>query len=326
VIRHEGRSYWPVMDPIGRQLDVKTFMRDLRGPPPTGRKIRGPGSDPLGRTAALHGRNWPASRLEAVPVKTLVETARDAGIAALHRAAADLLVVGRQIYRRGSEPVWLVRCDINRFATGAQPLFMDAIDFDPAAIPSDGREMPVPFLHYEIFRADRESDARDLVRLRLALPGRERDYCVGRDCWRIEGDATPDFDALTPMLRALHECVHGMTTWGLETLRRERPDIGGLSDGEVAAGHAPDWVRRIHGLQRLPEGASARRLSAWISECLGRLDGVDVRVDIYGWVETVLLGLRRAADRADRDIAAGLVPLTDEDREDDGPLALLACA
>lgn len=312
LVRHDGHCWWPVHDgPSFRALDTGRFLREMKGAPSgkAGRRI----PDLLGRAAALDGRAWPAGRLEAVPVRTLIESRRDEAYARLHRAAADLLLVGRRLHRRGSDPAWLVRADINRFGGGAQHLFVDVLDVRHDPIPYDGHETPVPFLHYELFRADREDDARALIAARLEDPA--GDYVAGVDRWRIEGVSRHGCDPLTPMLRTLHDRVHDTVRWGLDTVVPNDSRNG-----------MPDWLNRLAGLDRLAEDASARRLAGWISETLSRLDGTDAAADVFGWIETLLRGLRRAAARTDRDIAAGLVPLATEDERDDGALAWLAGA
>jgi hypothetical protein len=334
LMEWKGRLYWPVLDEGGfRRIDVRRWSLELGKPAGchTSRSRRNGDRFPdvLGLTHMLHGRHWPTWRMEAVPIRTVVENGRELASAGLQHEAARLLLIGEKLYREGPEPVWLLRADIHHFDVVSQPLRLDAVDCTAPGLfdASVGEESLVPFLHYEIFRADREDDARGLIRARLAAdPGRRDCYAAGGR-WRIAvGSALPDHDALTPMLLGLHDCVGRMITWSINAVRREVPALRNTPDSEIAAMHGPDYLRRLAGVTMLAPDASARRLSGWVSDVLHRLDGVDTRVDIYGYVETVLRGLRRAADRADRDIAGGLVPLTEEDREDQGPLALLACA
>lgn len=331
VMEWQGRLYWPVLDDAGfRRINVTRWSTELGKP--AGRhsdRSRRNGDrlpDVLHLTDALHGRSWPIWRMETVPIRTVIENRRESAAASLRREAARLLMIGEKLYREGPEPVWAVQANIHHFDLIAQALHLDAGDGDTFNLRDGPRdcEIPVPFLHYEMFRADRESDARALISARLAADPRGKDCYAGADRWGIAaGSATPDRDTLTPMLQGLHDCVGQMISWSTDTVRRQTPSLRDAPDREIAASHGPDYLQRLADVTMLPPGASARTLSGWISEVLQRLDGVDTRVDIYGHVETVLRGLRRAAERADHDIAGGLVPLTGEDREDQGHLALL---
>jgi hypothetical protein len=334
IMEWQGRLYWPVMDGTGaRHIDVRRWGLELGKPAGrhTERSRRKAGAlpDVLGLTSALRGRQWPLWRMESMPIRTVVESNREVALAHLRREAARLLLIGNRLYCEGTEPVWLLRANINHFDVIPQPLRLDAVDCTtPGVFDGPIRDEPlVPFLHYETFRADREKDARRLISERLAADPLGRDNYFTPDLWRIEvGEAIPDNDTLTPMLLGLHDCVGGMVSWAIAAVRRETPSLSSATDDEIAAFHGPDYLKRLVGLKMMPLDSSARRMSGWIADVLQRLDGVDTRIDISGHVESVLRGLRRAAERAQLDIAAGLVPLTEEDREEQGPLAWLACA
>lgn len=334
LMEWQGRLYWPMMDQAGfRPIDARRWGLELGklAGRHTDRSHRKPGyiPDVLGLTGMINGRQWPGWRMEAVAMRTVVESGRENAAARLRREAARLVMIGDKLYREGPEPVWLVRANIHHFDVISQALQLDAVDhttpglFD-GPLPDDPL---VPFLHYELFRADMEQDAEALIKQRLAANVGNRDYHAAPARWRVEKSAAlPDHDVLTPMLHGLHDSVAKMITWAIAAVRREVRSLTEMPDQEVATAHGPDYLRRLADVSTLPPDASARQMTGWISEVLQRLDGVDTTVDAFGHVETIVRGLRRAAERADRDLANGLVPLTEADREDQGPLDLLACA
>lgn len=331
VMHWQNRLYWPVLnDTRFCQIDAARWRAELSKAAGrhtdrerrTGYRL----PDVLALTDHLQGRRWPTDRMEAVPMREVIGNYRETAASSLRREAARLLMIGDDLYREGPEPVWVIQANINHFDMTPQPLRLDAGDEATSCLIVQTRphEPPVPFLNYEIFRADRESDARTLIDERLMTNLRRKDCYRADDRWLISGKyAAPARDTLTPMLQEFHDCIGEIISWSIETLRREKPSLKDATDPEIAALHGPDYLKRLANLTMLAPGASARRLSGWISEVLQRLDGVDTRVDVFGHAETVLRGLRRAVERADHDIANGLVPLTKDDHDDQEHLVLL---
>jgi hypothetical protein len=324
LVAYGGRLYWPVFD--GHvPLRVRHWIARLGQGGPT------PLPDVFGLDASLHGREWPTRRFDEAAVRRMVENGRDEAAARVHREAAGLLLVGGRLYRCGGEPVWLVRADQRRYDCVGQAVFRDVIDAASPVRPADGAdqagtraaEAPIPFVNYEVFRADRGGDAMEFANRRVAAP-EGRGYYREPDRWRLEPKARPSADVLTPMLRGLHDCVVGLVAWGAYWTRRDLGLPQDMADSEVASRHGREWLRRIAALDPAPADATVHALGGWVCLAVASLDGVDTGVDVFGWVETIRLAMKRAGERLDHDVGAELVARTDEDREDDAALASLA--
>lgn len=323
LVAFEGDVWWPFRNLADTaEVAVDDWMRELakpRGNHTLGeyrlgmripdvlgvRKLAGP---------SHRGSDWPDKTINGVASRlTLADTHGEADTM-LQQSASDIIVRDGRLYVRQGEPVWLMNAPIRHFQGGRFPINLHP---RPCSRALDGLvrgiDPLVAFVDYELFRLDRKCDADRCRKERLERDRRrpERQFESGSDNYQVEVFDAPALktEPLVPMLRDLGTAFMAMIAGMVATVRSSLPPLlRELPTTEIMTEYGPSYLQRLVGLAAPNEQADAISMLTFFDDVAGRLEGIDPRQELWGYLETMMMCVTRARERTNQELAEGKLP------------------
>lgn len=255
---------------------------------------------------------WPNETADRVSSRNTLENTCSEAILLLQQAANNVIARNGRLFVRAGEPLLLMSAPIRHFQSGTIPIDLHPVpQTAPLAMLPLQIEPHTAFVDYELFRIDRKEDARrwrreKLLRDQASAP--ERQFTAGKDTFSIEVlDAPPPLaEPLIPMLQDLARAVTGMIDSGLAMVRSSLPPpLREIPRQTLLEEYTPLYLQRLEGLTPPAPQADAAGLLAFFDETAVRLEGLDLKQEPFGWLETISMSVERARRRTILEMAVG---------------------
>lgn len=252
--------------------------------------------------------HWPSARIEAVPLRRIVQNFHDHDALSVSRAATHLAIVDGRPFAESGEPVWMLRL-IGLPDGRTQRIRLSITSYrETRRHFEEGRGASlVPFADYRLHRLDRVKDLIQEIQTldQFCQPDgiTEALTFAKRTPLEITPVARPSLDPTTQMLAHLALKTHTTAT--------------ALSEGLEGGGLFATLSEALEGYERPRRGAHAVEIGACLRDLHARLTDRTVKQPPHGGLNRHLNAIPPALRRLEKDLAEGLIKAPVLDGADD---------